>query len=210
MIYTYNSKNYNVEIVKKNNKNTYIRIKDGVVYVTTSKYTTIKTIKKIIEENTKSINKMIDRYERKEEKKKHFLLFGKKYNIIYDDTIKNIEFNDNTIYVKNENKLEKYIKNYIKDVYLNHLKYWYNIFEENIPYPNLKIRKMKTRWGVCNTSTHNITLNQELYRYDIKCLDYVIVHELSHLIEANHSKKFWNIVEKYYPNYKAIRKQLRD
>ena len=81
---------------------------------------------------------------------------------------------------------------------------------DNLPKYKLKIRKMKTRWGVCNTSTHNITLNQELYRYDIKCLDYVIVHELSHLIEANHSKKFWNIVEKYYPNYKAIRKQLRD
>ena len=68
---------------------------------------------------------------------------------------------------------------------------------------------MKTRWGVCNTKNYNITLNRELIKYDISCLDYVIVHELAHLIEANHSKQFWQIVEKYYPNYKNCRKILR-
>ena len=69
---------------------------------------------------------------------------------------------------------------------------------------------MKTRWGVCNIKNHNVTLNSELYKYDIECLDYVIVHELSHFIEANHSKEFWNQVAKYYPNYKEIRKKLND
>ena len=69
---------------------------------------------------------------------------------------------------------------------------------------------MKTRWGVCNTKNNNVTLNYELYKYDIGCLDYVIVHELSHFIEANHSKKFWMVVEKYYPNYKEMRKKLRE
>ena len=68
---------------------------------------------------------------------------------------------------------------------------------------------MKTRWGVCNTKNHNVTLNLELCRYNIECLDYVIVHEVSHFIEANHSKKFWAVVEKYYPNYKTVRKSLR-
>ena len=69
---------------------------------------------------------------------------------------------------------------------------------------------MTTRWGVCNTKTHQITLNLELMHYNIECLNYVIVHELSHLIEGNHSRVFWSIVEKYYPNYKSIRKKMRD
>ena len=65
---------------------------------------------------------------------------------------------------------------------------------------------MTTRWGVCNIKTHVITLNTELITKDIRCLDYVIYHELSHLIEANHSKKFWAIVEENCPDYKKWRK----
>ena len=81
---------------------------------------------------------------------------------------------------------------------------------EDIPVPNLKIRKMRTRWGVCNTKNHNVTLNYNLYKYDIECLDYVIIHELSHFIFPNHSKNFWQQVSKYCPNYKEIRRKLKD
>ena len=104
----------------------------------------------------------------------------------------------------------KYINNnnYYKDAIL--LYFTDGFGEESIPKPNLKIRKMKTRWGVCNIENHNVTLNSELYRYDIECLDYVIVHELSHFIEANHSQDFWLQVSKYCPNYKEIRKKLKD
>ena len=69
---------------------------------------------------------------------------------------------------------------------------------------------MTTRWGVCNTKTYVITLNKELYNYDIECLDYVCIHELSHLVYPNHSSDFWNVVSEYCPNYKEIRKKLRD
>ena len=99
---------------------------------------------------------------------------------------------------------------FIHNIYYNHLMYWHDEFEEKIPIPNLKIKKMKTRWGVCNTKNHNVTLNIELFRYDFECLDYVIIHELAHFIEPNHSKNFWKIVEKYCPNYKEIRKKLKN
>ena len=69
---------------------------------------------------------------------------------------------------------------------------------------------MKSRWGVCNTRSHVITLNKELFGYDIDCLDYVCVHELAHLVYPNHSKYFWMVVEEYCPNYKEIRKKLRN
>ena len=60
---------------------------------------------------------------------------------------------------------------------------------------SLTIRKMKTRWGVCNYKTKRVTLNFNLIKKDIKYLDYVIVHELSHLLYPNHSKNFWKYVK---------------
>ena len=75
---------------------------------------------------------------------------------------------------------------------------------------NIMIRKMTSRWGVCNIKNHNVTLNYHLCKYDICCLDYVIVHELSHFIHPNHSREFWNLVGKYYPKYKECRKMLKE
>ena len=69
---------------------------------------------------------------------------------------------------------------------------------------------MKSRWGVCNVKEKIVTLNLELMKKKIECLDYVIVHELSHLVEANHSARFWKVVEANYPNYKEVRKQMKD
>ena len=211
MIFTINEKKYEVEIVRKNNKNTYIRIKDNHIYITTSYFTTKKSIIKLLEQNKKSIAKMIERVEKKQKRKESFYLLGIPYQIIIDNTVPfSINKDNHTITVKNEEELDKYLRKQAKDIYSNHLNYYYNKFKENIPYPSLKIRKMTSRWGVCNTKTHNITLNLELMHYDVDCLDYVIVHELSHLIEANHSQLFWQVVSKYYPNYKSIRKKLRD
>ena len=183
-------------------------VKNNKVIVTCNYFTSDREIKRLIKENFSSIAKMIDHQEKKQAKQEKFYLFGKYYDIVYDENIK-FEIIDNTIYVRDEKVFNKWLSNYIERTFSSHLKYWFDIYEENIPTPNLKIRKMKTRWGVCNIENHNITLNSELYRYDIECLDYVIVHELSHFLEGNHSKNFWKIVEKYYPNYKEVKKLLR-
>ena len=137
-----------------------------------------------------------------------FKLFGIKYDIIYG--LPNTEIDSNKIYTKDDKSLNKYLSKYISSVYQERLNYWYNKFEEKIPIPNLKIRKMTSRWGVCNIKNHNVTLNLELSKYNIECLDYVIVHELSHFIHPNHSKEFWLLVSKYYPNFKLIRKKLKN
>lgn len=205
--YIYNDKKYNIEIVRKNNKNTYLRVRDNKIIVSTNYFTTKKQIIKLIEDNTTFINKALDKSIKKKEDD-HFKLFGKSYDIIYGPF--NTEINNNKIYTKDEKAFNKYFTKYIRNIYSERLDYWYNIFEENIPYPNLKIRKMTSRWGVCNIKNHNVTLNLELSKYDISALDYVIVHELSHFIHHNHSKDFWLLVGKYYPNYKDIRKMLRN
>ena len=90
------------------------------------------------------------------------------------------------------------------------LDYSYHVFLESIPYPKLKIRTMKTRWGVCNKRDNSVTLNSKLIEYNIEALDYVIIHELSHFVHFNHSKEFWMLVSKYNPNYKQIKKYLKE
>lgn len=199
---------YDVEIIKKNSKNTYIRVKDGKIIVTTNRFVSTASIMKLINSNISSISKMINIDNKKQDKKDNFYYFGKQYDVIYG--FNSVEFDNDKIYAPDKVKLDKYILNDIKKIYQSRLDYWYNIFEEKIPIPNLKIRKMTSRWGVCNIRNHNVTLNYELSKYDITCLDYVIVHELSHFIHHNHSKEFWLLVGKYYPKYKGTRKMLKE
>ena len=199
---------YDVEIIKKNNRNTYIRVKNGKIVVTTNYLASKSSIIKLINDNKKSIIKMINTDTKKQDKEEKFYYFGKCYDVIYG--FNQVEISGNKIYAPNKEKLDKYILNEIKKIYSNRLDYLYNQFEEKIPYPNLKIRKMTSRWGVCNIKNHNVTLNYQLSRYDITCLDYVIVHELSHFIHHNHQEGFWTLVGKYYPKYKEARKMLKE
>ncbi|PIE48032.1 MAG: zinc metalloprotease [Gammaproteobacteria bacterium] len=65
-----------------------------------------------------------------------------------------------------------------------------------------RIKKMKTRWGSCNTKAKRVWLSVYLPEHPIECTEYVIVHELCHLHQANHSPKFWGEVAKAMPDYK--------
>lgn len=205
--YILDDKEYPIEIIRKNNKNTYLRVKGGKIIITTNYLTSLTAINKLIKNNTAFIDKALNKNNLKKEDDS-FKLFGNSYDIIYgfNDT----EIDNNKIYTKDNKSLNKYLSKYIYNIYEERINYYYNLFEENIPIPNLKIRKMTSRWGVCNIKNHNVTLNLELSKYNIECLNYVIVHELSHFIHPNHSKEFWLLVGKYYPNYKDIRKYLRN
>lgn len=205
--YIFDGNEYPIEIIRKNNKNTYIRVKDNTVVVTTNYFVSMNKIRKLIDDNKDFINRLLIKGINKKEDTS-FKLFGKSYDIVYG--FSDVEIEGNKIYAKDEKVFNKYLSKYIYEKYEERLEYWYNIFEENIPNPNLKIRKMTSRWGVCNIKNKNVTLNLELSKYDIEALDYVIVHELSHFIHPNHSKEFWVLVSKYCPKYKDIRKYLKD
>ena len=77
-----------------------------------------------------------------------------------------------------------------------------------VPCPQLKLSRAKTQWGSCN-SRRIIHLNWRLIQLSISLVDYVIAHELSHLIEMNHSSAFWRTVESIFPNYVATRNELK-
>lgn len=201
---------YEVLIERKNNKNTYIRVKEDMkIYVSTNFFVSKKQIEELLNNNYDYLVEMLNKRKVAEERKEKFYYLGNIYDIITISN-KDIEIYEDRIYVKNIEYLNKWYKKELEKTFKERFNLMYNLFEENIPYPNLKIRKMKTRWGVCNKKTKTITLNSELMKYSIDKLDYVIVHELSHFIYFDHSKNFWKQVEKYCPCYKKIRKELKD
>ena len=202
---------YDVIITRKNNKNMYLRVKEDLkIYITAPNYISDKQIVKFIENNFKYIEKSLKEKEQKQELNQNKLLYlGNSYEICYTNKNKVI-FGNEKIFIGKNTNLDNFYKKEAKDIFKKHLDYCYDLFEENILYPTLKIRKMKSKWGVCNITKNNVTLNLELIKLAPKYLNYVIIHELCHLIHANHSKKFWDIVSKYEKNYKIIRKEMKN
>jgi predicted metal-dependent hydrolase len=69
-------------------------------------------------------------------------------------------------------------------------------------------RKMKSHWGSCNYTKKTIRLNTELAKKSPQCLEYVILHELVHILEPSHNRNFYRLMDKYLPAWKTIRKQM--
>jgi len=81
--------------------------------------------------------------------------------------------------------------------------------EYGFSYNRISIRNQKTRWGSCSRNG-NLSYNCKIFLFSKELADYVIVHELCHLREFNHSKKFWLLVKKTIPNYKEIVGKIRN
>ena len=86
------------------------------------------------------------------------------------------------------------------------LEYFNTIY--NFKYNRITIRNQKTRWGSCSKKG-NLNFSYKIALLSPKIADYIIVHELCHIGEFNHSKNFWNLVEKTMPDYKELRGSLR-
>ena len=188
MEYYLKDKKVNLIINKKFNKNGLtLKIDEDLnIVVNCNFFLSQKYIYDFIDKNQDKILRMLNQ---KEEDKDYYFL-GKKYEKIdnYDLFLK-----------KN---IKKYTEEMIDDIVNN--------FTYPLPKFSFRYRKMSTRWGVCNNKLKVITLNTLLIKKNLKYLNYVIVHELSHFIHRNHSKEFWKVVEENCKDYKQIRKDLKD
>ena len=72
-----------------------------------------------------------------------------------------------------------------------------------------RIKNMRTRWGSCRISEGRIWLNLHLVKKPLACLEYVVTHEIVHLLEKHHNKRFYSLVEKYYPQWQEAEKLLK-
>ena len=198
-----------VEIIRKNNKNIYFRFKNNVLTITCNRFVTTKEILKLIKSNEDALYKMYKKQEKKKEKNIGMKYLGKDLVIVYDNNIKKPYLEDNILYIKDEKQFTKWEKEQCFIIFEDRINYLLPLFK-NIPKFELKVRKMTSRWGVNNVTKRIITLNSELLKKDTTLIDYVIIHELCHFYEGNHSNRFWYQVGLRYPEYKLARKRLRE
>ncbi len=199
----------NVVINYKNNKNIYFRFKeDGKLYVYCNRFVGESKIKDLIVNNKQAILKMYEKIQENLDAENLFYYLGKPYIIVIGE-IDKVYIEDGYIFAKSHKELEKFYLKECERLFAIRVEDAKKVIVD-VPNFRLRLRKMKTRWGVCNVRDKIITLNTELLKRDIDLLDYVIIHEMCHFYEANHSARFWQKVEKYYPNYKLARKRLRE
>ncbi|MBQ7880788.1 MAG: M48 family metallopeptidase [Clostridia bacterium] len=148
----------------------------------------------------------------------NIFVLGQNFPLKLELSTKNKVIFDNgfTIYTKDlsedfvRQQFIKWCKKYFLDFFTNRLKYIYlQMFKDN-NYPIIKIKTMKSMWGNCNFVKRVASLNIYLSKARIECIDYVITHELAHLIHHNHSKDFHNLMTTLMPDWKVRKKMLKD
>ena len=109
-----------------------------------------------------------------------------------------------------EQKRETVLNDWYRERLKTEIEYLMPLWSEQTGlYPSAwTIRDMSSRWGSCNTQTGRITLNLQLVKYPLPCLQYVILHELAHLKVRGHGADFKAILDRYMPSWRALRKQL--
>jgi len=144
--------------------------------------------------------------------------FGKRYllNVIHINPSPRIEIKKKThidMYIKS-NSAQKRKEKIINDWYRLELerqlpqliKKWEKII--GVKVRDIFIRKMKTKWGSCKSKSKKIIINLELAKKPISCLEYILVHEMIHFLEKNHSDKFKAYMDSFMPKWKQFKTQL--
>lgn len=123
------------------------------------------------------------------------------------ERLKDVDFGALADKKKTENSKYKEQKELARIIIGERIKFFNRYY--NFEYNRVSIKNQKTCWGSCSRKG-NLNFNYKVAGLPEKLRDYIIVHELCHLQELNHSKKFWKLVEKVVPDYKLLRKKIKN
>ena len=183
----------------------------------------VESINQFVNSKRQWISKTYDYYSRLKKKigetefqKDTLLFFGKRYKIkiTKDKQQEYAVVSDNlhqiTFHVKDKRSYKRYLRSWYREQTRRILDKRLPLMSSNLSlvYSKVSIRNLKSRWGSCS-KTGNLSFNLLLSMLPVAVIDYIIVHELMHLVEFNHSKRFWNLVESADPRYSEHRKWLR-
>mgnify|MGYP000893142734 FL=1 len=216
---------------KQKVKNINLRIKPNMeIYISVPMNLHRDYIENFIRSKEEWIKSVLKKVEDVKEKQKGFeykngeiyKFLGKEYNLIVRTgnfngvSLKNDAKSNVMILTVNENifenidekkkVMEKWYFENAKKLFLKFVEKWLEILDEHVE--KVAIKPMKTRWGSCNYVKKYINLNTELIKRTPFEIEYVILHELTHLKYPNHGKGFYNYIERYMPNYKVAEKML--
>jgi predicted metal-dependent hydrolase len=107
---------------------------------------------------------------------------------------------------KREEILDEWYRERLKEIIPLFIRQWEKIL--NVSVRAFGVKKMKTKWGSCNQKAGRIWLNLELSKKPPQCLEYVIFHEIVHLLERKHGEKFTSYMDKFLPMWKSYKEEL--
>ena len=198
---------FNLVVRKTTKRKLYIRVKEDVVYVSVTKKTKDKEIINLLQKHIDFIRKKLI-----ENKKQDIIHFGgREYKPVFTIGKKGVNVIGDEIHISAPNKdIETYKKvlyAFYKQMVEQELDRLMNVVKNDfreINLPKITVRYMKSMFGNYRRVSHEIKLSSILAKYDFKYIKVVLYHELSHVYEFNHSKKFYMIFESKYPNAKRV------
>lgn len=218
-----------VKIVRKNIKNVHLKVFRSLeVVLSVPMQVPQAWIENFLSKRIKWIDEQITKYKLSDgtntldsiKNGTSVQMLGKDMRIVFQEDSKNyIEVDEKRIalYLKdvtNEEFAQKMFLRWWKKaaeyVFQNELNSLYEkIFKKyQIAKPDIYVRKMKTLWGSCTPSKSKVTFNNYLFKANIRCIQYVVLHELTHLLYPNHSKQFYDFLTVHMPDWQERKKQL--
>ena len=209
-------------VTKKKIKNFIIRIyPDLRIAVSVPLHASNKDVENFIQSKKEWIEITLKKIEIAKENKNNLkeniirILSKKIEKKIIESDLERIRLTDTSIYIyskdidnaKIEKKLLEWKVEKLKVILDEYLEKYTKLLNTNINY--YQIKKISSAWGIYHKKENYITFNFDLIEKDIKCIEYVVLHELCHIFYMNHQKDFWTLVEKYMPDYKIRRKNLK-
>ncbi|PHS40409.1 MAG: zinc metalloprotease [Sulfurovum sp.] len=213
-----------IEIVKKNVKQINIRVKPNCeVILTAPPKTTDAHIEHVIKKRTEWIDKKIAFYKEHQPQKpkeyvsgENFRYLGRNYRLkVIESSEEGVKLqrgylqvfiSDTTNFERKKRLIKAWYLAKAEIHFLKAVEKYKPVVKKEIA--NIRIREMKTRWGSCNPAKGYINLNSELIRKPTGCIEYVIFHELAHLVHADHSSKFYNYLSLFMPDWKRRKMRL--
>jgi len=214
-----------IEVNKKNIKNMHLYVKppNGKVSVSAPVNMSDEAIERFVRTKFNWVRKQIAKFDdqpRQSERQyvsgETFFVWGKQYYLQVEHGTKNslsLLRNRAILTVRKESTLEQR-ENFVREWYREQLKAeiarilpkWQDI--TGLTPSGWQTKYMTTRWGTCNPKTGKIWLNLQLAKKTTDCLEYVILHELCHLVEKNHNERFIAMMDKYMPLWREVKAAL--
>jgi predicted metal-dependent hydrolase len=113
---------------------------------------------------------------------------------------------ENTSAKKNKSVLESWYRQKLKEIVPEYINRWETLMKVKVE--EFAIKKMKTKWGTCNRKAGRVWLNLELAKKPLHCIEYIIVHEMVHLLERKHNEIFISYMDKFLPKWRFYKEEL--
>lgn len=219
---------FKVELQRKRVKNVNLRVypQEGRVVVSCPKRLPRRAVVRFLNQKqswiTKKLNSRVFSPEEKNEKLKNgseIWLWGtnRKLSVIKSEHRHSVDsVTDFTVkiltkypesHVKLQIAVDDFHRSEMKQILPGIIQKWES--RMNVKVTEFGVKKMKTRWGTCNTRSKKIWLNLYLAKWPLECLEFVVVHEMVHLLERNHSARFYRLMDTYLPDWREHESTLK-